>query len=154
MKRALIPILILFVAAAAVARPAGRGQQGPGGPRGAERALLPPRALAEFLGLSEAQVTQVQTLRETRRAAVEPLLERRRANQVLIKEAVDAGNSARAGELLLANDGLREQIKGANDSFKTSLEALLTPAQKSKWAVYEEIQQLRTRRPDGPRKRQ
>ena len=150
MKRTLIAILILLAATVAFAAPQGRRMQGPG-PRGG--ALLPPPAFAEFLGLSAAQTEQVRTLRETERATVQPLAAQVRANQQQIEDALAAGNSARAGELVLANYKLRAQIKAAHDSFRTAFEALLDAGQKAKFAVYEEIVELRREaRQQGPRR--
>jgi Spy/CpxP family protein refolding chaperone len=160
MKRTLIAVLILLVATAAVAGPGGRGaargpEQGPGGPGGpgARRALLPPQAFAEFLTLTDAQITQIKTLRETERNTIKPLAEQQHANQQAIEAAVVAGNAAKAGELAVANYAIRQQIKAAHDAFKSSFEALLSSDQKAKLAVYEEIMQLRNQRPDGPPER-
>ena len=160
MKRTLIALVVLTLAVPLFAQPRGamgpgRGPQGPGpqgpGPQGpgpAAHALLPPPALAEFLGLTEAQQTQIESLRTQTESTVQPLRDELRANQEAIEEAVAAGNAARAGELLIANSKLRAQIKAAHDAFKSGFEALLTAAQKEKWAVYQEIVELRGKRPE------
>jgi Spy/CpxP family protein refolding chaperone len=165
MKRiALTLALTLIVATAAVAAPQHRGA-GPGGPgapggpgspqqgmqaghaRGGE--ILPPALLAEFLGLTEAQIASIQTLRESQRATIQPLVEQQRANREQIRAAVEAGDAAKAGALLVANHQIAQQIKAARDAFRTSVEALLTAEQKAKFAIYQEIQELRRSR--GPR---
>ncbi|MGZ5441071.1 MAG: Spy/CpxP family protein refolding chaperone [Thermoanaerobaculia bacterium] len=153
MKRISIPILLLtLIAVAAVAAPGpGRGPgggpgAGPGGPQGQQQGpgeILPPPLLAEFLGLTEAQIAQIQPLRGTLRATVEPLAEQQRANQEQLRAAVDAGNAAQAGQLLITNHGLGQQIRAAHDTFKAAFEALLTSEQKAKWDVYQEISELR-----------
>lgn len=158
MKKTAIALLVLIVATAAIAAPPGRGpmpgpQAGPGGPGrgpGGPGFGLPPAAIAEFLGLSDAQITQVQSLRETLQSTIDPLRDQLRANHEQLEQALAAGNSARAGELAIANYNLRQQMKAAHDAFKTSFEALLTAEQKAKWAVYEELMQLRNKRPERP----
>lgn len=149
MKRIAIPILILTLVAMtafAAPRPGGgppgpppQQQQGPG----AGGDILPPQLLAEFLGLTEAQTAAMATLRESMRATVEPLHEQQRANADAIRDAVEAGNAATAGSLLVANHAIGQQIKAAHDSFKTASDALLTAEQKAKLAVYQEIVELR-----------
>jgi Spy/CpxP family protein refolding chaperone len=165
MKRiALALALALIVAASALAAPqhhgAGPGKPGgPGGPATPQQGMqaghrggggiLSPALLAEFLGLTEQQIAAIQTLRESQRSTIQPLIEQRRANQEQIRAAVEAGDAAKAGALLVANHQIAEQIKAARDAFRTSVEALLTAEQKAKFAVYQEIQELRRNR--GPR---
>lgn len=151
MKRILIPIVVIaMIATAAVAAP----QRGPGGPPSQNAqgprpggqgcsGELPPALLAEFLDLTEAQIAQVQSFRETLRATVEPLQKTQRANQEQIRTAVEAGDAAKAGALLVANHGIAQQIKAAHDAFRTSFESVLTSEQKAKYAVYQELVQLR-----------
>ncbi|HEX2059851.1 MAG TPA: Spy/CpxP family protein refolding chaperone [Thermoanaerobaculia bacterium] len=153
MKRTLIAALILIVAVAAIAAPPqrpGRAGGGAGGPGGPAEGGLPPQLLARFLDLSEAQITQAQALRETLQTTVEPLREQTRANHEEIEAALAAGDSAKAGQLMLANYNLRAQIKAAHDSYKASFEAMLTAEQKAKFAVYQELVELR-REGRGPR---
>lgn len=146
MKRISLTILILtLITAAAIAAPRpGAGapqpqQQGPGG----AGEILPPPLLAQFLGLTEAQIAQVTPLRETLRATVEPLRDQMRENQEQIRAAVEAGNAAKAGELMVANYKIGQQIKAAHDAFQSAFEAILTSEQKAKLAIYEEIVALR-----------
>ena len=159
MKRILFPILIVLVAAAAIAAGPQRGpgsgpmagpQQGAGGPQGPgpDGEILPPRALAEFLGLTETQIEQLAALRETLRTTVQPLIEQQRANHEQIEAALAAGNAAQAGQLLLDNYNLRPQIKAAHDAFAAAFAALLTPEQQAKWDVYQQLMELRRGR--GP----
>ena len=124
MKRIALILIVTFVAVAALAEP---GRPG----RGGRGELLPPQALNEFLDLTEAQIAAVQPLRETLRATLEPLRDQVREN----------------GEF---NPAVAQQIKAAHDAFKASFEALLTPEQKAKLAIYDEIKELR-RGPRGPR---
>jgi Spy/CpxP family protein refolding chaperone len=144
MKRISIFLVITLIAVTAIAAP-GRGR-GPGGPQGPQQGpgeILPPPLIAEFLGLTEAQIAQIQPLRETMRTTVEPLREQQKANQEQLRAAVEAGNAAQAGQLLVTNYTLGQQIKAARDAFETAFEALLTSEQKAKWDVYQEIAELR-----------
>ncbi|HJQ40364.1 MAG TPA: Spy/CpxP family protein refolding chaperone [Thermoanaerobaculia bacterium] len=136
MKRTVMFLLILLTAVVAFAAP----QHG--------RTILPPPAMAEFLSLNEQQSDQMKSLRETLQSTVEPLREQIRANRDALEAALAAGDSAKAGEIATANYAIRNQIKAAADSFQTSFAALLTPEQKAKWSVYQEIAQLRGRRPE------
>ncbi len=136
MKRTLMFILVLLTAVTALAAP----QRGHG--------ILPPLAMAEFLSLSEQQSDQMKSLRETLQSTVEPLRDQLHANRDAMDAALAAGDSAKAGQLATANYAIRNQIKAAADSFQTSFAALLTPEQQAKWSVYQEIAQLRGKRPE------
>lgn len=135
MKRILILMLTLMIAASAFAVPHRR----PHGARDGSR-------MAELLDLTDEQKSQAKALRLNQRATIQPLREKIRGNREQIEDALAAGNSAKAGELMLASYNLRQQIKAAHESFKTSFAALLTPAQKEKWSVFEEMRQLRRER--------
>ena len=145
MKRTLtLFALVLIIAAVAVAAPPARPAAGPGGPppRG-EAGILSPEQLAEFLGLTDAQKDQARLLADTMRGTIAPLRDQLRTNREQVEAAVDAGNAQHAGELLIASKALRDQVKAARDTFKTSFEAMLTTEQKAKFAVYNEIVELR-----------
>lgn len=154
MKRISILLVILILAATttfaaprppvAPAGPPPQQQQGPG-----PGEVLNPQQLAEFLGLTEAQIAQIAPLREALRATVEPLREQQRENGETLRDAVDAGDAATAGQMVIANHAIGQQIQAAGATFKTAFEALLTSEQKSKLAIYEEIVELRSHR--GPR---
>jgi Spy/CpxP family protein refolding chaperone len=137
MKRTLILILTFLVTAGAFANPARREGEG------RRRASLAPRAVADFLDLTEAQKSQVASLRQSQKAAIQPLREKLRANRAEVRDALEAGNADKAGELMLASYALRQQIRTAHESFKSSFEALLTAPQKAKWSVFQEIRELR-----------
>jgi Spy/CpxP family protein refolding chaperone len=151
MKRTLITILVLtMISAAAVAAPRG-GRPGPGGPppQNARGGDMPPGVFAEFLGLTEAQTAQIESLRETMRATTAPLHEQLEANHEEMRAAVEAGDAAKAGALAVAGHQLAEQIKSARDTFRAGVEGVLTAEQKAKFAVYQELVELRRER--GPR---
>ncbi len=157
MKRITIITLIVLtmVAATAIAQPrphAGpggpppQGAQGPGGPRGPE---MSPQMLAEFLDLTEAQISAAQALRDAARATIEPLHATMQTNREALEAAVKAGDAAKAGTLAVANYQIAQQIKAARDASRTKFEALLNAEQKAKLAILEELKELRHNR--GPR---
>jgi Spy/CpxP family protein refolding chaperone len=145
MTRILISALILVLASPLAAAPPPQQAN----PQARDGELLAPRALAELLDLTDAQKAQIAALRETLRNTAEPLHEQLRANREQLDAAIEAGNAQLIGELVLAGRALREQLQAARQSFGSSFEALLTPDQAAKWAVYEEIRELR-RGGDGP----
>ncbi len=132
-----IPTLFiaLIVATAVIAAPPRRPPRHEGG--------LPARVLADFLDLTAAQQDQVKGFHETLRTTVEPLRDQERELREKIKAAVDAGNAQQAGELMIAEKNLRQQFKAAHDAFSTSFASILTPEQKAKWDVYQELQEAR-----------
>lgn len=152
MKRTVTTILALTLASALMAAPgrppAGAGPGGgPGGPGGEKQRgggeMLPPGALAEFLGLTDTQQEQAKVIREEMRAAIEPLRDQARATHEQVDAALDAGNAQQAGELMLSARALRDQIEAARDAADARFAALLTSEQTEKWEVYKQIVQLR-----------
>jgi Spy/CpxP family protein refolding chaperone len=150
MKKTLVTLLALalgvsaFAAAPPHRQAPGQGQgQAEGERQGGD--VLPPRALAAFLGLTEAQVEQTQAIRESMRTAIEPLREQIHVNRDLMQAALEAGDAAKAGQLALANFDLRKQIEAARESADTQFQALLTAEQKAKWDVYQQILEARRR---------
>jgi Spy/CpxP family protein refolding chaperone len=141
MNRILTLAVILILAVGTIAAPPpGRG---PAPQHAAPGDLLPPGALAEFLDLTEAQKTSIETLRAALQSSVEPLRDQQRTNQEQIESALAAGNAAEAGRLLLANYSIAQQIRTAHETFRSGFEALLTSEQKAKWSIYHEIIELR-----------
>jgi Spy/CpxP family protein refolding chaperone len=133
MKRTLIAALILTTTIAATASPR---QRRPSPERMRER-------VADVLSLTDAQKSQAESLRLTMRATIEPLRAQLRNNREAVKTAVDAGNAQQAGQLLVANKSVREQIKAAHESFQTQFAAILTAEQKAKWSVLQELRESR-----------
>jgi Spy/CpxP family protein refolding chaperone len=118
-----------------------------GGPAGE---LLSPPQMAIFLNLSDAQKASLQQINESTQTTVKPLAEQAHANQEAIDAAVKAGDAAKAGQLLVANYAIGQQIKAALDAAKTASDAVLTAEQKAKLAIYREIVELQHQRPAGP----
>ena len=162
MKRTLVVLAIFLMATAAFAQngprpgntpppaPQGPRPAGPGAGPGPDGAILSPAQLAEFLDLSEAQKVAIQSAQETLQNTVKPLAEQERANAEAIRAAVEAGDAAKAGQLLVANYAIGQKIKAAQDAFRATFEAQLTSEQKAKFAIYQEIVELSHKRPAPP----
>jgi Spy/CpxP family protein refolding chaperone len=153
MKRTLMPVALLLIAGTLTAAQPQRRQGPPpqNGPENGEQQraqgprheLLTPGELAEFLDLTDAQKQQIEALRETMRTMIEPIREQMRANHEQLEAAVDANNAQRAGELLIANRALHAQVEAAHATFAAGFEALLTSEQKAKWAVLQELREIK-----------
>ena len=156
MKRTMALVTTLLLATTLFAqqpqpqRPPGQPQPGPGPNQGPPVELLSPPQMAIFLNLSDGQKASLQQIREAAQATVKPLAEQARANQEAIDAAVKAGDAAKAGQLLVANYAIGQQIKAALDAAKTASDAVLTAEQKAKLAIYREIVELQHQRPAGP----
>lgn len=155
MKRTIVLIAILLLATAAFAqkapRPGAPPAGAPSGPGPAGDGILSPAQLAEFLDLTDAQKSALQIAQEILQSTVKPLAEKQRANHEAIQAAVEAGDAAKAGQLLVANHAIAQQIKAAHDAFKAAFEMQLTAAQKAKLAIYQEIVELSHKRPQPPK---
>ena len=161
---ALITIITLIIAIAAVAqprpprgaRPDANRLEGPppgemGGPGPGRGAVLPPRALAKFLNLSDAQQDQAKAIHESHRDTIEPLIEQARANREAVRAAIEAGNTTAAAEAMVAGEKIRAQIKAEHEKLKAAFTAILNADQKAKFAVLVEIESLRRDgRPERP----
>jgi Spy/CpxP family protein refolding chaperone len=164
MKRTLVIVAIFLMATAAFAQNGPRPGSGPGGaapqagapqgPRpggpGPAGEILSPPQLAAFLGLTDSQKSALQAAQETLQNTVKPLVEQERANGEALKAAVEAGDAAKAGQLLVANYAIGQQIKAAHDAFRAAFESQLTSEQKAKLAIYQQIVELSHQHPAPP----
>ncbi len=119
--------------------PGGPGAGGPGGPGGRAGG----EALANYLGLTDAQKAAARALREELHATVEPLAESERAIRESIHQALESGSrdAAAIGNLMLQAHDVRGQIKAAHDTFDAAFEALLTADQKTKFACFKSVRE-------------
>src|SRR5690349_10265806 len=128
MKRiAIIIAFITLIASAAIAQQPRR--QGP---------PPPPRELAEYLGLTTDQQTQIEALHQSQRATIEPLLDQRRAADEQVHALVEAAtpDPTAIGKQVLAVHAIDQQIKSAHDAMDQKISALLTPDQKVKFDAF------------------
>jgi Spy/CpxP family protein refolding chaperone len=120
--------------------------QGPGfGPRpGAQGQPPAPTALIEYLGLTEAQVTQLTDLRKSLPDVVKPIAEQIRTKNEALREEMQKTNPnpAIVGQLMVDMKALREQIRAEHVKLNDQAKAILTDAQKTKLAALEEAAKL------------
>lgn len=103
---------------------------GPGGP--------PPRELAEFLGLTSTQQTQIDALHQSLRATIDPLMEQKRAADDQLHALVDVASPdpTAVGRQFLAMHAIDQQIKAAHDATEQKVAALLTADQRVKFEAF------------------
>ena len=120
--------------ALASAEPAG-GARAEWRARGGER-------LARYLGLSEQQQAQWETMRQQQRERMKPLLEEGRALRQRLRQALDASQpDARAvGDATIALKAHREKLRAEREQLQQQLAGVLDAQQKQK---LEALQQAR-----------
>lgn len=123
--------------------------QGPGfglGPQLGELARTPPAptALKEFLGLTDAQVQQLTTLRRTLPDVMRPFAEQLREREQALREEMQKSNPdpARVGRLMVEMKQIRDNMQTARQRLDDQAKALLTPEQRTKLAQLEAAQKL------------
>lgn len=111
----------------AIAAPHGKGGKRGHGKRGGELGAR----FAEKLNLSEAQKQQMQDIRREFREANAGFFAQMRETRKQMKEARQAGDTARAESLKATAQAQREQMKQLRDAQQQRVEALLTPDQRA-----------------------
>jgi len=141
--RRTIGMAILGVAVGALpvlAQPAGEGPRGRRSPRG--------EALAEHLGLTEAQRAEWKKLTAEHRQRMRPLFEEGQALRKKSRDALENDEPAVVvGEAEKALHAHREKVRAANQEFEARLKAVLDDAQKEKYEAF------RAARREGHRER-
>ncbi|HSM52520.1 MAG TPA: Spy/CpxP family protein refolding chaperone [Thermoanaerobaculia bacterium] len=160
-KIALLAAVALLAALPALAQPpgaglgpragAGMGPFGPGPEEIGERLIA---RLDHLLDLSAAQKDQIEALAAGHRDTVQPLREQERTNAEQLRTLLDGSNPspAEVGRLVIANHGLREQIRSQRERFDAELSALLTPEQRAAWETAKKLKggdRRPMRRPGG-----
>jgi len=129
---ALAVLALLVLPMAAQAAPAGAPDANQ-----ARGLLENPRALARFLHLTPAQVTQFNTLAQTLRSTVEPLRTARGPLCQTLRTALAATTpdqaAVGAGSIALFQN--KKQIGAARTTFDNAFKAILTPEQLAKYNV-------------------
>ncbi len=101
---------------------------------------VPPElVLKDVLQLTDAQITALQQLEQTRQQAVEPLMKQIGTSQQALQAALQAPapDAAEVGKLVVTIDALQRQIAQHQQDFAGSFLAMLTDAQRS------QVQQVR-----------
>ena len=95
---------------------------------------VPPElVLKDVLQLTDAQITTLQQLEQTRQQAVEPLMRQIGISQQALQAALQASvpDAAEVGKLVVALDALQRQIAQLQQDFGSSFLSMLTDAQRS-----------------------
>ena len=133
----------------AFAAPHGGGKGGHGrGGRGGEFG----ERFAQKLNLSEAQKQQIKDIQTQFRSENKAFFESARDTRRQIREATEAGDTARAEQLKAAAQSQHARMKELRDAKRARIEAILTPDQRAQWqALKAEHEAKRGQR--GDRKR-
>jgi Spy/CpxP family protein refolding chaperone len=128
--------------------------QGPGGPPPHDRGFGPGfdhGRLAEQLGLSDQQKSQLEALHSRQRETLKPLMESARQAHEDFRSALEADGAdpATVGQAALAMHAAEKKLRAAHDAAFEEMKAILTPEQRDQLAkMYEGHQGPRG--PHGP----
>jgi Spy/CpxP family protein refolding chaperone len=132
---ALGALCALLLAAAATAQPERL--------RGHHRGPMNVDRLADYLSLTEAQKTQVEQLREKMKQSLEPLFEEHRRLAEEVHAALESNaDAATVGTAVIAAHEHGKKLRAVREQHDAELEALLTPAQLSRWRALKEARKL------------
>lgn len=142
MKR--IALVLCFAAGSMLAQPP---VFGPGNGNGAAPGQLPANAFADvkaYLGLTDAQVTQLTQLLTQQRTAAQTLMDQIRTKEQALQTQLSQGstNAAALGQLLIDIQALRKQVSGLQDTYRAQAVATLTADQKTKLAALDAAAKL------------
>jgi Spy/CpxP family protein refolding chaperone len=148
-----------LLALAALATASLLAQYGGPGPQAAHAGAHTPQqqaaaleSLRAYLGLSDAQVLQLQDLSAQSRAAMKATSEKIRANQAALHEMLSSGaapDEAKTGRLVLDSSALRSQLQAARQELAQESTALLTPDQQQKLAALPSMAQAQRQTSPG-----
>ena len=125
--------------------------QGPGAPPPHGREMgrgFEAGRLAEELGLSDEQKTQVEAIHKKTWEVARPLMEASRQAHEAFRTALEADNAdpTTVGQAALAMHAAEKKLQAVHESAMAEVKAILTPEQRAK------LDQLHARGPhDGPR---
>jgi len=104
----------------------------------------PLQALRRYLALDESQVEQLMQLQLTKRGTLRPIFQQVAEKERALREMLEAGNAdaTAVGTLLLEIEGLRKQIRAAEEDFARQSRAVLTAEQQEKLTALERVLRL------------
>jgi len=99
-----------------------------------------------YLGLTDAQVTQLTNLYNTRQQSVRSLWEQVSQKQRALDQLLESGSqdASAAGALVIAMANLRRQIEAGDGPYRDSALAVLTADQKTKLQGLDAARKLQT----------
>ena len=115
------------------------------GPRGERQRGPQVDQIKSYLGLSEEQIQQFQTLRQSFRESVRTIMEDTRAKRQQLREelARESPSPTIVGDLTVQLRQVRQQVGEKRKEFGEQARALLTEEQKTKLAALEEAKALK-----------
>jgi len=96
------------------------------------------QSLRAYLGLSDAQVMQLQDLSTQSHSAMKATSDKIRTNQAALHEMMTSGaqeDEAKTGHLVLESTNLRSHLEASRQELAQKTTAILTPDQQQKLAV-------------------
>ncbi len=100
--------------------------------------------MGSYLGLTDAQKTQIQDLRKAAQSQAQPVHDQLKQLRDQIETAIQSGQPADAIQKLAAQEGtLLGQLAGIRATTQSQIYALLTPDQKDRLAKFREEQKTR-----------
>ena len=120
----------------------GGGRRGRG-PGGKDKIGMRGAMVAEFLGLTEAQQTDIKKIRTAARDQSKPIREQLRANRKALGEAVKAGDTTRIDTLATEQGKLQGQLVAIGANTRLDVKNVLTPEQQQKWTSFQEKRKTR-----------
>jgi protein CpxP len=132
-------IMVLFLANSLLAQGPRWGKYSMGGPGFEFRGLM-----GSYLGLTDAQKTQIQDLRKSARPQTQPVQNQLKQLRDQMATAIQSGPAGDAIQKLAAQEGvLLGQLVGIQATTQSQIYALLTQEQKDKLAKFREEQKTR-----------
>ena len=113
-----------------------------------ERASGEKHRIADFLNLSADQAVSWESAERALHTTVEPLFAQQRATHEQIESMLGANADACAiGSLQVKAYGVGQQIKAAHQNFEKTVDGILTPEQRTKFAALRASREMHERRP-------
>lgn len=144
---ALLGLALVSVALAQGPGPGGAGPMGGFGPMGpgmgqGSRAGF--TELKDYLGLTDAQITQIQSVRQTASSSIQAVMTQINDKRTALQSLLDKGttDAAVVGKLILDINTLQKQAEQLHSAEQGAALKLLTADQKSKLAVLESASKL------------
>ena len=102
--------------------------------------------LTEALDLNASQVAAIESILESRRAQTEAVREQLRASREGLDALIAAGDPLAVGNAVLAEHALREELEGISEQVAADFRNVLTPAQQE---TFDGIRTMADRRGEG-----
>ncbi len=101
-------------------------------------------AVKSYLGLSDAQVTQLQSIRQSEMQANQSIRDQMVTKEKSLQQLLDSGSTdaAAIGTLEIAINALRKQLSDSRSNFRDQAKAVLTTDQQTKLKALQDAASL------------